>query len=89
LLALNPVQGIVLRQTGSGKLTRSATGGAHGYFADFPEIMTGFVGWGSGLNAGVIVPQMNVPDIAPIIARLLGLDFPSEDGRVADGILKD
>lgn len=88
LLALNPVQGIVLRQTGSGKLTRSATGGAHGYFADFPEIMTGFVGWGSGLNAGVIVPQMNVPDIAPIIARLLGIDFQS-DGKVAEGILKD
>lgn len=88
LLALNPVQGIVLRQTGSGKLTRSATGGAHGYFADFPEIMTGFVGWGSGLNAGVIVPQMNVPDIAPIIARLLGIDFQS-DGKIAEGILKE
>lgn len=89
ILALNPVQGIVLRQSGSGKLVRNATGGAHGYFADFPEIMTGFVGWGNGLNAGVVIPHMNVPDIAPIIARLLELDFESQDGQVNEELFKN
>jgi predicted AlkP superfamily pyrophosphatase or phosphodiesterase len=82
MLALNPLPGIVFRQTGSGKLVKQATGGAHGYLADFPDIMTGFIGWGNGLNPGTVIQQMNMPDIAPIITRLLEIDFNSEDGVV-------
>lgn len=85
-LALNPQPGIVLRQRGSGKLLKQATGGAHGYFADFPEIMTGFIGWGNGLHAGVVIPEMSVPDIAPIIARLLELNFVADDGHASEEI---
>lgn len=84
MFALNPLPGIVLRQTGSGKLVKQAAGGAHGYFADFPEMMTGFIGWGSGLNPGAVIQQMNVPDIAPIISRLLEIDFHAEDGVIAE-----
>lgn len=86
VLALNPVPGITVRPTGSGKVLGQATGGSHGYFADFPEIMTGFVGWGSGLNSGVVIEQMNVPDIAPIIARLLEIDFTAEDGVLNEAL---
>ena len=85
-LALNPVQGIIVRQTGSGKLLKPVTGGGHGYFADFPEIMTGFVGWGKGLNSGTVIQQMKVPDIAPIIARLLEIDFQAEDGEAIEDL---
>lgn len=79
VLALNPLPGIILNPNGSGKVLSRASGGAHGYFADFPEIMTGFIGWGSGLSAGVVLGQMNLPDIAPIIARLLEIDFTVDD----------
>lgn len=84
VLALNPVQGIIFRQTGSGKAVKQATGGGHGYFADFPEIMTGFIGWGHGLKPGTVIQQMNVPDIAPIITRLLSIEFTSEDGSIIE-----
>lgn len=85
-LALNPAQGIIVRQTGSGKLLKPVTGGGHGYLADFPGIMTGFIGWGKGLNAGMVIQQMKVPDIAPIIARLLEIDFHAEDGEAIEDI---
>lgn len=84
MLALNPIEGIVFRQTGSGKTVKHTTGGGHGYLADFPGIMTGFVGWGSGLKPGTVIHQMNVPDIAPIITRLLNVDFISADGTVIE-----
>jgi len=32
---------------------------------------------------------MNVPDIAPIIARLLELDFKSQDGQVNEELFKN
>lgn len=80
MLALNPTPGIYLQPNATGKVMTSATGGTHGYFADFPEIMTGFVGWGSGLKPGVVIQQLNIPDIAPMITRLLGVDFVSADG---------
>lgn len=86
VLALNPVPGIAMQATGSGKVIKPATGAAHGYFADFPEIMTGFVGWGSGLNSGTVIQLMNVPDIAPIIARLLEIDFTAEDGVLNEAL---
>lgn len=85
-LALNPAQGIIVRQTGSGKLLKPVTGGGHGYLADFPDIMTGFIGWGKGLSAGTVIQQMKVPDIAPIIARLLEIDFHAEDGEAIEDI---
>ena len=48
--------------------------------------MTGFIGWGKGLNAGMVIQQMKVPDIAPIIARLLEIDFHAEDGEAIEDI---
>jgi arylsulfatase A-like enzyme len=58
-----------------------AHGGQHGYFPDFYEIRTGFVVCGPGVKKGGVIKEMNERDIAPTVAQLLGLDFPSAVGK--------
>ena len=67
---------------------RPGKGGTHGYFPDFYEIRTGFIACGPGIKAGGVVGVMNLRDIAPTVAKLLGLDFPSAEGKVPDGFFK-
>ena len=66
---------------------RAATGGTHGFFPDFKEIQTGFVVFGKGIKQGAVVPEMSLQDIAPLIAKLLKLDFPTADGTLYPGLL--
>jgi len=56
--------------------------GTHGYFPDHKEIRTGFVAFGPGLNKGIVVPQMNMVDIAPVVIKLMGLNLPGTDGKL-------
>lgn len=86
-LALAPVPGVVFSGSLEGDLLKAAKGGTHGYFPDFKEIQTGFVAFGKGINKGVTIPEMGLEDIAPLIARLLKIDFPSADGVVYLGLL--
>lgn len=86
-LALAPVQGIVFSGSIDGELMKPAKGGTHGYFPDFKEIQTGFVAFGKGINQGVTIPEMGLEDIAPLIAYLLKMDFPSADGVLYPGLL--
>jgi len=88
-LALAPVQGIVISGSLKGEVVKSVKGGTHGYFPDFKEIQTGFIGYGAGFKKGVVIPLMGLEDVAPIVARLLGLDFPSADGILYTGALAD
>lgn len=71
-----------------GELVKPAKGGTHGYYPDFKEIQTGFVAYGAGIKQGGHVKEMNVTDIAPIIAALLKLDLGKVDGKVPAGIIK-
>ena len=48
----------------------------------------GFVLWGRGVRSGVRVPWMRQSDVAPTLARLLGLPLDSQDGRVLVGALE-
>lgn len=86
-LALAPIQGIAFNGALEGDLIKAAKGGTHGYFPDFKEIQTGFVAFGKGVNKGVVIPEMGLEDIAPLIARLLKMDFPSADGVLYPGLL--
>lgn len=86
-LALAPIQGITFGSAMEGDLIRPAKGGTHGYFPDFKEIQTGFVAFGKGINKGVVIPEMGLEDIAPLIAKLLKIDFPSADGVLYPGLL--
>ena len=86
-LALAPVQGVTFGSALEGDVLKAAKGGTHGYFPDFKEIQTGFVAFGKGINKGVSIPEMGLEDIAPLIASLLKIDFPSADGTLYPGLL--
>jgi predicted AlkP superfamily pyrophosphatase or phosphodiesterase len=86
-LALAPKQGFTFSSAATGDLIRPSSGGTHGFFPDSKEIQTGLVAFGSGIRQGVVVPEMGLQDIAPLIAKLLKIDFPSADGSLYPGLL--
>lgn len=85
--ALAPIQGVTFSNSTDGELLSSVEGGTHGYYPNFKEIETGFVAFGKGIQPNVVIPQMGLEDIAPLIARLLRIDFPSADGLLYPGLL--
>jgi len=88
-LALNPVPGVAMSGSNSGEILSKRNGGTHGYFPDFHQIETGFVAWGAGISNGKIISKMGLEDVAPIIVKLLNLEFNAVDGILYPGILKD
>jgi predicted AlkP superfamily pyrophosphatase or phosphodiesterase len=62
-------------------------GGHHGYDTDMAEMYTGFIGFGAGFTKGMVAPSMSVKDMAPLIARLLGLPFKAPDGALVPGLV--
>jgi predicted AlkP superfamily pyrophosphatase or phosphodiesterase len=87
-LALAPVQGVTFGGSTEGEVMRAVKGGTHGYFPDFKEIETGFVAFGKGIQKNAVIPQMGLEDIAPLIAHLLSIKFPSADGVLYPGLLE-
>jgi predicted AlkP superfamily pyrophosphatase or phosphodiesterase len=79
--ALSGLKGTAFGNAFSGEAVTPAHGGQHGYFPDFYEIRTGFVAYGPGVRKRGFIKEMNERDIAPTVARLLGLDFPSAEGK--------
>ena len=66
----------------------AARRGAGGYLPHRPEMNAGFVAWGRGIRSGVRVPIMQQTDVAPTVARLLGLDLGEVEGRALVGALE-
>jgi predicted AlkP superfamily pyrophosphatase or phosphodiesterase len=86
--ALTGANGVRMGSVATGDAVRGATGGTHGHFpTDLPEILTGFVAWGAGVRAGVVLPVLDLTDVAPLIAALLGVPFAPLDGVVQAGVL--
>jgi predicted AlkP superfamily pyrophosphatase or phosphodiesterase len=85
-LALSGLKGASFGNQAGGPAITPGKGGAHGYFPDFHEIQTGFIIVGPGIAQCGTVPVMNLRDIAPIVARILGISFPSAQGRVPAGV---
>jgi Type I phosphodiesterase / nucleotide pyrophosphatase len=86
-LALAAAPGVTIGGAATGELVKAAKGGTHGYFPDFKEIQTGFVAAGAGITTGGHVKEMNVTDVAPVIAQLLGVSLEHTDGKVPAGVL--
>lgn len=86
-LALAAVRGVSMDGETTGAAVRPGDGGSHGYFPDLPEVRTGFVAWGAGVAPGVALPSMNLEDMAPVVAALLGLEFSAADGVLRPGIV--
>jgi predicted AlkP superfamily pyrophosphatase or phosphodiesterase len=85
--ALSGEDGTTFGNTVTGEPIRNGKGGAHGFFPDFQEIRTGFVAAGPGIKKGSEIKEMNLRDIAPLIAKLLNIPFPTTEGKIPGGLL--
>lgn len=87
-LALAAVKGISFSAADKGTgSVKAAKGGTHGYFPDFKEMQTGFIGYGAGFKKGTVIPVMGLQDMAPVVAKLLGISFNAPDGILYPGII--
>jgi len=72
-------------QTGSGLsgplLSKRKVGGAHGHLPDLPDLHASFFFVGPGVPAGRTLGIVDMRDIAPTLARRLGVALPSAEGR--------
>jgi predicted AlkP superfamily pyrophosphatase or phosphodiesterase len=62
-------------------------GGTHGYSSADPELDGIFLASGAGIRHGVKLARVRNLDVAPTIARLLGVALPTADGKPIDAIL--
>ena len=58
-----------------------ANKGMHGYFPDHPEMRATLIIAGPGLAKHGALGQVDMRDIAPTVARLLGVSLPSAAGK--------
>lgn len=61
---------------------RDSRGGTHGYLPDQPDMLGSLVMWGAGVKQGVTLKKASNMDVAPTMAKLLGVEMPSADGKV-------
>ncbi len=88
-LALAAEKSYAFSDSPRGEVVKESHGGTHGYFPNFPEIQTGFIAAGAGFRKGVELPVIEMVDIAPIIAKLLGLEFKKANDQLARQMLAD
>lgn len=88
-LAMSAAPGIAFGASSTGELLRDSRGGSHGYYPDLPGIQTGFIASGAGFKKGNQLKVIDMMDIAPLIAKLLGVDFKQADGTVHHHILTE
>ena len=88
VLALSANEGFCFSNKTDGPLLTAANGGKHGYFPDFPDISTGFIGYGPGFKQGVVIPAFGLEDVAPTAAYLLGIRMNKTDGTVLPGMME-
>ena len=81
--AISAMNGASLGNAMTGDAVKARNkGGAHGHFPDFREIRTGFVAVGPGIKKGSAIQEMSLIDIAPYVAKLLGLSMPGVEGKI-------
>ena len=62
--------------------------GTHGFLPSRQSMATGFVASGAGVRRGVALERTRLIDIAPTVARLLGVPAPPVEGRTLTEILE-
>ena len=63
--------------------------GAHGFLSTEPKMNAIFVAAGAGIRRGAKVSDIDIIDVAPTIARLLGVTLEHASGRVLEEILEE
>jgi hypothetical protein len=79
--------GTVIRQDNTLDLISATSGGHHGYDPALRDMWTGFIASGAGVVKGGHIQELCVTDIAPLVARLLGVPFSCPDGKLMPGII--
>lgn len=89
-LVLAAKEGYAFKGAASGPPVRPlpVPSGDHGYLNDDAEIQAVFAASGAGIRPGVRLGAIRNLDVAPTVARLLGLKLENVEGRVLDEILK-
>ncbi|QIF02580.1 alkaline phosphatase family protein [Roseimicrobium sp. ORNL1] len=90
-LILSPKDGYVIgADVGGDEVVVSAgeAKGAHGYSPANPLMDASFVISGAGIKKGVVLDKIANIDVAPTIAKLLGVEIKGADGRVLTEVLK-
>ncbi|MGH7711813.1 MAG: alkaline phosphatase family protein, partial [Gemmatimonadaceae bacterium] len=65
-----------------GALVRDVrAGGTHGYAPDLRAMDATFIAAGPGIAAGLSLGKIDMRDIAPTVAALLGVPMPNVEGR--------
>ena len=62
---------------------------AHGFLSTEPKMNAIFVAAGAGIKAGARVTNVANIDVAPTMARLLGVPLENPSGRVLEGVLRE
>jgi len=86
-LGLAPVPGAYISSGYEPPAVRPADGASHGFMPDIPEVYTGFVAWGAGIQPGVAVSMMGLEQIAPLVSSLLGLELTGAEAPIPSEIL--
>jgi predicted AlkP superfamily pyrophosphatase or phosphodiesterase len=66
----------------------NTTPGNHGYLSTRPDMRPIFVAWGAGIRRGAKLEDVHTVDIAPTIARLLGLEMKDTLGHALTAALQ-
>jgi predicted AlkP superfamily pyrophosphatase or phosphodiesterase len=88
VLAARPGYAFGLEATGEELVTADPNpeAGAHGFRSTEPRMNAIFVASGAGIKAGPRMPTIDDIDVAPTIARILGVRLENIPGRVLEGI---
>jgi predicted AlkP superfamily pyrophosphatase or phosphodiesterase len=62
--------------------------GTHGYLNTDPDMNAIFIAWGAGIRKGIQIPEIRNVDVAPTIARLLGIEMSGVSGHVLSDVLE-
>ncbi len=54
--------------------------GSHGQDSHLPDLHAVFVAWGDGIKPGTKLGEISNKDVAPTLAKLLGLEIPGAEG---------
>ncbi|WP_102345130.1 alkaline phosphatase family protein [Bacillus sp. Marseille-P3661] len=63
--------------------------GMHGYLPSHQQLKAMFIAVGKSFHSNHIIPEMNVVDIAPTIAKLLDVELENADGQVIEALFKE
>jgi len=79
-------EGYAAASRGSGPLVgQSRSRGTHGYLPDVPEMRASFFLSGPGVPAGRSLGEIDMRDVAPTLARVLGIGLAAAEGRALFG----